>query len=80
MVLVPGPADEVAQVLQIYDWFTRDLLSESEIAQRLNAAGVRTAVGSAWRASSVRQVLSNPKYVGANVYNRRSLSSKSSAL
>ena len=76
VVLVPGPADEVAQVIQIYDWFTKDLLSEGEIAHRLNATGVCTDVGKPWRTGSVRQVLSNPKYIGANVYNRRSFKLK----
>jgi hypothetical protein len=33
-------------------------------------------VGKPWRTGSVRQVLSNPKYIGANVYNRRSFKLK----
>jgi hypothetical protein len=67
----------VAQALQIYDWFTRDLLSESEIAQRLNAAGVRTAVAFGLarklRSAGAQQI---PSTSGLNVYNRRSFKLK----
>lgn len=49
---------------------------ESEIARRLNVEGVRTELGRNWTRSSVREILSNEKYVGNNVYNRRSFKLK----
>jgi DNA invertase Pin-like site-specific DNA recombinase len=39
VILQPGPDAEVAVVNQIYRWFVDDNLTESEIAERLNAKG-----------------------------------------
>jgi len=63
-------------VLQTYRWFTDDGLSESEIAARLNEQGVRTDLGRDWTRATVREVLSNEKYIGNNSYNRRSFKLK----
>ncbi len=49
---------------------------ESEIADRLNAKGIQTDLGRAWTRATVREVLSNEKYIGNNVYNRRSFKLK----
>lgn len=42
VVLVPGPAEVVHVVNQIYRWFIEECLSESQIADRLNGMGIRT--------------------------------------
>ncbi|MFT0532446.1 recombinase family protein [Castellaniella hirudinis] len=76
VILQPGPDAEVAVVNQIYRWFVNDSLLESEIAGRLNAQGVLTDLGREWTRGTVRQVLSNEKYIGNNVYNRRSFKLK----
>ena len=76
VILQPGPDAEVAVVNQIYRWFVDDNLSESEIAQRLNARSIRTDLGRDWTRATVREVLSNEKYIGNNVYNRRSFKLK----
>jgi len=76
VILMPGPEEEVRIVDQIYDWFIDEGITESEIAVRLNAAGVKSDFGSDWTRSSVREVLSNEKYVGNNVYNRVSFKLK----
>lgn len=76
VILVPGPDDELAVVRQIYDWFVEDNLFESEIAHRLNAQGTLTDLGRPWTRATVREVLSNEKYIGNNVYNRRSFKLK----
>ena len=75
-ILMPGPDEEVAIVNQIYHWFVDDGLLESEIADRLNAKGIRTDLGRDWTRATVREVLSNEKYIGNNVYNRRSFKLK----
>ena len=51
-------------------------LFESEIADRLNAKGIQTDLGRDWTRATVREVLSNEKYIGNNVYNRRSFKLK----
>lgn len=76
VILQPGPAAEVATVNQIYNWFVNDGASEQEIATRLNAEGISTDLGRKWTRASVRQVLSNEKYIGNNVYNRVSFKLK----
>ncbi|TXD54260.1 recombinase family protein, partial [Ralstonia sp. TCR112] len=76
VILMPGPDEETATVNQIYRWFIDSNLLESEIASRLNASGIRTDLGHAWTRATVRQVLSNEKYIGNNVYNRTSFKLK----
>jgi len=76
VILRPGPAEEVAVVNRIYHWFVDDNLLESEIAERLNDEHILTDLGRAWTRATVREVLSNEKYIGNNVYNRRSFKLK----
>jgi len=76
VILQPGPDKEVANVNQIYRWFVEGNLLESEIADRLNAQGILTDLGRTWTRATVREVLSNEKYIGNNVYNRRSFKLK----
>jgi len=57
---------------EIYDRFTKDKWSYSRIAAWINSRGVLTHVGTSWSESRVRDVLTNEKYVGTNVFNRRS--------
>lgn len=76
VILVPGPQAEVEVVNRIYRWFTDDNLSESQIAARLNAEGLRTDLGRNWSRGTVNEVLTNEKYIGNNVYNRVSFKLK----
>lgn len=76
VILMPGPDTEVQVVLQIYRWFTDGGLTESEIAFRLNQQGIQTDLGRCWTRATVREVLSNEKYIGNNIYNRRSFKLK----
>ncbi|MBB3214416.1 DNA invertase Pin-like site-specific DNA recombinase [Herbaspirillum sp. Sphag1AN] len=70
VILMPGPDTEVATVNQIYRWFIDEGIPELEIATRLNDKGVRTDLDRNWTRATVREVLTNEKYVGNNVYNR----------
>lgn len=76
VILTPGPDSEVATVQRIYRWFIDEGRSESEIAARLNAEGCRTDLGRDWTRATVREVLTNEKYIGNNVYNRVSFKLK----
>ncbi len=76
VILVPGPAEEVAWVHAMFRWLIEDDLSFAAIAARLNAAGVRTDGDRPWSARTVRTVLTNEKYIGNNVYNRTSFKLK----
>jgi hypothetical protein len=50
--------------------------TESEIAGILNAEGLVTDLGRPWTRGTVHQILTNEKYIGNNVYNRRSFKLK----
>ena len=76
VILMPGPEHEITTVHQMFRWFIEDDAPLSDIAKRLNAQGVVTDYGRTWNYCTVRQVLTNEKYIGNNVYNRRSFKLK----
>ena len=76
VVLIPGPDSEVRTVNTMYRWFIDDGLVESEISKRLNSMAVRTDLNRDWTRATVHEVLTNEKYIGNNVYNRRSFKLK----
>ncbi len=76
VILVPGPVDEVNVVREIYDRFINRSETEDVIARTLNSRGVVTDLGRQWTRATIRQILTNPKYCGANVFNRRSFKLK----
>jgi DNA invertase Pin-like site-specific DNA recombinase len=76
VVLVPGPVEETAVVNRIYRMFVEESRTEREIAKQLNGEGIRTDLDREWTRGTVHQVLTNPKYIGNNVYNRVSFKLK----
>ncbi len=76
VILVRGPDDEVGWVRWIYEQFVHNGKRESEIADGLNARGLVTDFGRPWNRGTVRQILTNEKYIGNNVYNRQSFKLK----
>ncbi|MDA7979479.1 MAG: recombinase family protein [Pirellulales bacterium] len=76
VILVPGPEEEVATVRWMYDQFVNQGKQEGEIASELNQRGVKTDLGREWNRGTVRQILTNEKYIGNNVYNRTSFKLK----
>ena len=77
VILVPGPADEVATVRDIFRAFIEERRTESQIARMLDARNTPSALGGMWRRAAVHEILTNEKYVGNNVYNRTSKKLKS---
>ena len=76
VILMPGPPEEVEIVNDMFRWLIRDDLRLSDIAGRLNGMRVTTDLGRRWNAQTVRQVLTNEKYVGNNIFNRQSFKLK----
>ena len=76
VILVAGPAEEVAVVRGIYRAFYEEGKQEAEIAVALNAKGVLTDLGRPWTRGTVHEVLTNEKYIGNNVYHRTSFKLK----
>ncbi len=76
VILVPGPEDELKVVQEIYRAFVEDGKTERDIADDLNTRGIDSGMGHPWTRGLVHQILINPKYVGSNVYNRKSFKLK----
>ena len=76
VILTLGPAEEVELVRGIYQAFVHQGYSEREIAADLNQRGLPTDLGRPWTRGTVHQILINEKYVGDNVWNRRSFKLK----
>ncbi|MFL5329208.1 MAG: recombinase family protein [Gemmataceae bacterium] len=76
VILIPGPDEELAIIKWIYEQFTSLGRHEGEIAAELNAKGIRTDLGRPWSRGSIREVLTNEKYIGNNIYNRTSFKLK----
>lgn len=70
IILVPGPDEERRLVAQMYDWFVKERRTVRAIATRLNAMKCEHRPGMPWTFSTVRQVLTNEKYIGNSVYGR----------
>jgi DNA invertase Pin-like site-specific DNA recombinase len=76
VILVPGPAEELQVVREVFEVFESGEQTESQIAQSLSNRGLLTDLSRAWTRGTVHQLLTNPKYAGMNVYNRRSFKLK----
>jgi len=77
IVLVPGPEKEVSVLREIFKLFAGEHKSEQAIADLLNRRKVRPESNlhfpnPRWTRDRVHQILTNPKYLGTNVYNRKS--------
>ena len=70
VILVPGPAEEVECVREIYQMALRNRTSKS-ISCELNRRGV-THRGRPWISHSVQNILKNPVYTGSNTWARTS--------
>ena len=71
ITLVRGPDEEVENVKWIYRMFTEEHKHEKKIAEILNKKGILTDLEREWTPSTVKQVLTNEKYIGNSVFNKR---------
>ena len=70
VTLTLGPDDQVTIVRRIFDEFIAAARSMEEIAARLNADGLRSAMGGPWNVVKIRRILTNIMYAGTLVYNK----------
>ncbi len=70
VILAPGPTSEVKIVRQMFQLVTERGLQPATIARLLNERGLCNSSGQPWTHHSVTEVLTNPKYTGANVWGR----------
>src|ERR1019366_2925787 len=72
VILVPGPDEETAVVREIYSRYIDERQSCATIASALNGRRLLAERGRPWTRSIINCILTNPKYIGANVTNRTS--------
>jgi DNA invertase Pin-like site-specific DNA recombinase len=70
VVLVPGPAEEIAVVREVFRMFTVKRMSLRAISIELNNRKVPSPMNANWTHSVVQTLVSHPKYVGCNVFNQ----------
>jgi DNA invertase Pin-like site-specific DNA recombinase len=68
VILVPGPADEVHVIRDIYRMLISEKRTVHAIAQELNRRGVEYDGDSKWDYQAVYAVLTHPKYSGCHVF------------
>jgi DNA invertase Pin-like site-specific DNA recombinase len=71
VILVPGPQPELDVVSWIYDQFIAGS-GEKEIADQLNSGNFKMNFDRPWTRGTIHEVLTNEKYIGNNLFNRRS--------
>ncbi len=69
VILVPGPAKEIARVREIYRLTISDRRSAKSIAREFNRKGMKCC-GQPWTYGRVLEILRNPKYVGIAAWGR----------
>jgi len=77
VILTPGPNREVQVVRRIFRWYTVGPQSMGTIAKLLNERAVAIEPETRWPSprwtrERVDNILTNPKYLGINMYNRAS--------
>lgn len=70
-IVMRGPPQEVAAVRRMFSMCVDEGLSTGLIAMRLNEEAVPSPGGKSWSGERVREILTNPKYVGDLLTQRR---------
>lgn len=74
VILVPGPEEEVNCIREIFQMYAEEHKLPITIARELNRRGIKCAglKRTEWDSGVISRILRNPKYVGCNVYGKRS--------
>jgi DNA invertase Pin-like site-specific DNA recombinase len=64
-------ADRLAIVVDVFRWYVEQATNPSQIAARLNAAGIPAVNAGKWEDDHVRAILDNPIYIGCQRWNRQ---------
>ena len=70
VVLVPGPAQELECVRDIFRRFTTERWTLKGMARELNRKGIPYRNNGKWTHFIVGRMLANPNYIGCNVFSR----------
>ncbi len=72
VVLIPGPQHEIDVVREIFQLYASKRHSPADIASLLNERGEAWVGDKPWTRFAIREMVTNPKYIGSNVSNRHS--------
>jgi DNA invertase Pin-like site-specific DNA recombinase len=72
IILIPGPKEEIEIVNEIFRLYAIERFSPEKIAKTLNERGIPCEGRRPWTRYIIRRMVTNPKYIGANVSNRLS--------
>jgi DNA invertase Pin-like site-specific DNA recombinase len=72
VVLIPGPRKEIEIVKEVFHLYAEQGCGPKQIAEMLNRRGTPGEGGRPWTRHIIRRMVTNPKYIGANVTNRQS--------
>ena len=72
VVLIPGPPEEIEVVNEVFHLYAIQRWSPKKIATALNERGIPWEGGQRWTRYVIRWMVTNQKYIGANVTNRLS--------
>jgi len=70
VILVPGPAKEIAVLQRIFHEFADEHRSVASIAKRLNDEGISFVRGGKWSTKTLLLALERPQYCGTQVWGR----------
>lgn len=73
VVLIAGPEDELRAVRWIFEQVADHNRRPAEIARDLNVRGVPGPESRPWAGPRVQAILTNPKYTGELIYNRKTM-------
>jgi DNA invertase Pin-like site-specific DNA recombinase len=69
-MLVPGPAEEIAVIKEIFRLYGKEKRSFPYIARKLNDLGVPNSFNGYWTYQRIRQIILNEKYTGSIIWGR----------
>ncbi len=72
--LVKGAPDRVAVIRRIFESYVYQEKGIRTVVEELNAEGIPSPRGKKWSVGTIRSILVNPIYTGANIWNVRSFS------
>ena len=72
IILIPGPSHEIEVVREVFRLYAVERFSPTQIARKLNGRGISGEGGRTWTRYLIREMVTNPKYIGVNVSNRLS--------
>lgn len=72
VILEPGPPEQVEVVRKIFRWVSEEDATFRQVVNRLNAERTPYSDERPWTYNRVREIVTNEKYIGTNVYGRTS--------